>query len=561
MIHHSAVVVLAVVLAAAIAGCGGKQKDAAATKTQPQQENTVTKKDELVPVLDSLERAYETACKGMGIANWNSYSKEGPADLDSAKAHFAKIFLDEKSAAMIDEWRDKSGSLADKLLSRRLELWHRLFIGGAVYADPDIAKMENDLQNKITNFKFSLAKKPITRAQVSNNLRQEKLQSQRHKLWSVTGQLSAATQTDLINLIKLRNAKAKKYHFDNYYSLALSLQAVDEQWLIKTLNFLEETTRPEFQDFMTSMKKKYRMKEMGPWDFDFALAKSASLPDKYFPSDSVFSIIHQFQRGIGFKVDSLPIKEVIKDIPYSGLSLAITIPTDSRFLVNPLAGKNFYSVAFHEYGHSLKAVHTKVDFPVLRGYEWIPGAQCSAYEEGIADMHGEFTEDPIWLSTYTQATEDDIQHYMEGRKFPALYRMRRLLKDFFIEYNLYKNPDQDAAALERAMFKKYLLVDIPETEQHQFAASIWYCSYPCYYQNYIVAGMIATQLQEAMTNRFGEKKFTDPKVSEWIIHQLYTTGETDEWTDRIKNATGKSLEPGAYLRKLGIDTAALSLKK
>ena len=513
----------------------------------------VTKKDELIPVLDSLEARYEKACARMGTANWNSYSKEAPADLDGAKAEFAKIFLDSATANMIEVWRGRSSSLADKLLARRLDMWHRCFVGGGVYADPAISKMENGLQQTITNFNFKYRGASTTRAKISNALRTEKRQSERHKLWSVASQVSAAAQDSLLALVALRNAKAKKFEFSNYYSLSLSLHAVDEGWLIKTLNFLEEQTRPEFEAFIASTKKKLRLKEFGPWDFDYALAKSNALPDKYFPSDSVFSVIHRFEKAIGFQPDSLPIKEVVKDIPYGGLSLAIRIPSDSRFLVNPTVGKGFYYTAFHEYGHSLKAVNTTVESPILKGYEWIPGAQCAAYEEGVADMNGEFTEDSLWLKSYTKAKPKDIERYMESRKLPALYRIRRLMKDFFIEYEMYRNPKADMALVEREMYKKYLLVDLPEDEPPQFAASIWYTSYPCYYQNYIISGMIATQLQEALTDQFGAEKISNEKVSDWIVKQLYATGETDEWTERIRNATGKSIEPGAILRKLGID--------
>ena len=202
----------------------------------------------------------------------------------------------------------------------------------------------------------------------------------------------------------------------------------------------------------------------------------------------------------------------------------------------------------------MKAIHTHVEFPILKGYEWIPGAQCAAYEEGVADMHGEFTDDSLWLSTFTKVKTKELERYIEKRGLPTLYRLRKLLKDFFIEYEMYKNPQQDMAAIERAMFKKYLLVDLKESEPHQFAASIWYTSYPCYYQNYILAGMIATQLQEALTYKFGEAKISEPKAASWLIEHLYTSGEQLEWTERIRNASGKSLEPGAYLRKIGIET-------
>ncbi len=521
----------------------------------------VSRKDDLVVFLDSLEHRYENACYQMGTANWNSYSKEGLYDLDAAKQEFAKIFLDSTARSTIEEWKQKSSSLADKLLARRLELWHRCFIGGAIYADREVAAQENSLQQQITNFKFMFEGTPTTRAKVSNMLREEKNQAKRHSLWSITGQLSATTGDSLRQLVKLRNEKARAFGFPNYYSLSLALQAIDEQWLVNTLTMLEEKTRDAFEQFISSSKKKLHVKELGPWDFDYALREAVSMPDKYFPSDSVFGVIHRFQNGVGFPVDSLPIKEVVKDIPYGGLSLAIKIPTDSRFLVNPTVGKGFYGVAFHEYGHSLKAVHTDVEYPILKGYEWIPGAQCSAYEEGVADMHGEFTDDSLWLSVFTNAKTKEIERYIKGRGIPVLYRMRRLLKDFFIEYEMYKNPDQDMARTEREMFRKYLLVDVDTTEPHQFAASIWYTSYPCYYQNYILAGMIATQLQEALSNKFGEEKISSPHVAQWMIHYLYATGESEEWNERIRNATGKSLEPGAYLRKLGIETGKVITKE
>ena len=120
---------------------------------------------------------------------------------------------------------------------------------------------------------------------------------------------------------------------------------------------------------------------------------------------------------------------------------------------------------------------------------------------------------------------------------------------------MYGDPDQDMTALEREMFKKYLLVDLDPEESHQFASSIWYTSYPCYYQNYVLAGMIATQLQEALSSKFGDQKCHNRRLAEWISAHLYESGETEEWTERIRDATGKSLESGAYLRKMGLESA------
>lgn len=509
-------------------------------------------KNQLISYLDSLELEYENACVQMGLANWNLYSGSGKADLDQAKQQFSEIFLNKSIQKLIEEWRARSSSLADDTLSRRLELWWRCFLGGQIYSDSIIAVKENNLQKKITNFKFKYYDETITLAEINNRLRKEKNPKIRQKLWNVVSQLSAEAKDDLIELVKLRNERAKSLGFYNFYSLSLYLQQIDEEWLIKTLNSLEEQTNRKFQEFIDASKKKYRVKIIYPWDFDAIIYNWASISDTHFPKDSIFHILHKFHDNIGFKTDSLPIKELIRNIPFGGLNIGIKIPDDSRFILNPIDGIRFYQVAFHEYGHALQVVNTKIKYPILKGYEWIPGASCGAYSEGIAELQAQFVTDPEWLKRYTNATQDEIDKYIATKSFGEIYALRKTLKNFFFEYEMYKAPDQDLDSLEKAMFKKYLLVDIPNKTPHRFAASIWYTMYPCYYQNYILSEMIASQLYEVIVNKFGEKRIDNPDVSSWITSSLYANGEMEEWYIRIKNASGKSLETGAYLRRLNV---------
>lgn len=512
----------------------------------------VSTKDELILYLDTLEQKYEDACVHTGLANWNMYSREGKSDLDDAKKLFAKIFLDTLNQKTNEEWRGKAASLADKTLERRLEMWHRCFTGGRIYADSDIAKLENKLQRKIANYKLYLDGNRITQAEIGNEIRKEQDQKKRKRLWSTMGQISEAVKEDLVSLVKLRNEKAQSLGYYNYYSLSLYLQMIKEDWLLETMNKLDESTKEKFQDFIDASKKKLKVKKFDAWDFNAALYRWTSIADSYFPKDSVFKFLHRFHRNIGFNVDSLPIKEVVKDIPFGGLNVGIKIPTDSRFLLNPIDGKTFFNVAFHEYGHALQITRTKVDYPILKGYEWIPGASCAAYSEGVAELQAEFVNDAEWLLSFTSASQDEIDKYIATRTFSDLYSLRNRMKDFFFEYEMYKNPDQNLDSLERTVYKKYLLVDIEENVPTRFASSMLYVMYPCYYQNYILAEMIATQTFEVIVSKFGDERLTNANVSKWIIEHLYLNGEIEEWQDRIINATGKSLETGAYLRKLKI---------
>ena len=498
---------------------------------------TVSSKDELVLWLDTLETTYERACRQVGLANWHSYAKDAPYDLDGAKRGMGAIFNDTAAGRIIEEWRNRSNSLADKPLARRLEMWHRIFTGGRIYTDAGTAPLEDKLQQTITDFPFALDGKPVKRAALDSLLRTEKREQRRHAVWAVRSKLSAAAAPQLARLIAARNKLAAAAGYPDYYSLSLHLNGIDEAWLLSTIAALEEQTRGRYEEFTAASAHRLRQQRLHLWDLDYALRDAGDLPDRYFPGDSVFPVIHAFETGIGFHVDSLPISEGVRDIPYGGLNLAILIPGDTRFLVSPRKGHRFYETAFHEYGHALKAVHTASAFASLKGYEWIPGAQCAAFEEGVADMHAAFTDDSLWLATTAGIKPRVLEKYLTARDIPEIVRLRREMKDFAVEYAMYKHPDADLAKAEREAIGKYLLVDVDSTEAPQYAVSIWYASYPCYYQNYILAAMIAAQLQEALAGKFGSDRIADTTVAPWMITHLYAGGEQLEWNERIRNAT------------------------
>src|ERR1051326_1585321 len=124
MLRRVLVLVTAAALLIAEYSCKQKADQQVAKKT------TVDSKNELYVYLDTLERRYEHACERMGLANWNSYSQEAPFDLEAAKADLAEIFGATTARSIIETGRGRSSSLSDKPLARRLELWHRGFIGG-----------------------------------------------------------------------------------------------------------------------------------------------------------------------------------------------------------------------------------------------------------------------------------------------------------------------------------------------------------------------------------------------------------------------------------------------
>jgi Zn-dependent M32 family carboxypeptidase len=72
-------------------------------------------------------------------------------------------------------------------------------------------------------------------------------------------------------------------------------------------------------------------------------------------------------------------------------------------------------------------------------------------------------------------------------------------------------------------------------------------------QNYVLADLVAAQILKAVRERFGEDWLENPAVGPFLASTLWKDGETREWTDRVRDATGADLSADAYLALLGID--------
>ncbi len=507
----------------------------------------------LITMLDSLELKLEMASVHMGEANWNIYTGEGPADLDSVKKEFAEILLNEEYQKTVDTWQGRIGTQDNPLLARRLELWHRCFLGATVDNNPEIYSLENKLEKIIADFSYRLNSEAISRAQISQILRLEDDPGKRHRAWVVPAQLSWEVEEDLLRLRAMSNQKAGALGSPNYPRLCLSLQGVDRKWLEELMAGLEEKTRRPYQTLLDSLKRQWEVETLHPWDMDYLLHKTASLPDSYFTTQEALPILTRFLNAIGFPIETLPIRVVFKDIPYGGLNLAVRIPEDDRLLVGPVQGHRFYGILFHEYGHGLQAVYTRVKPPILKGYEWLLGNTSPGYSEGLADIIADYTQDPLWLTTYTQVPDSLISVYQRAKIQSKIYGLRSLLATITFELEAYGNLGADLDSLHKAFIRQFLFLEISEDEPASWAANTLLTTYPVYFQNYLLSSLISAQVHETMVAKFGEGVVDSVGVGQWLVKNLYEAGETEEWTRRIEKATGRPLGSSAYLRSLKLE--------
>jgi hypothetical protein len=511
----------------------------------------VSSKNDLYVFLDTLEKRYESAYSSVQSSIMYQAGFTDSVVTDSGWLEASKIFLDTSLYNTIVEWHNRSGSLADKELERRLELWYRVCLGGKIFFDPEINSLRQELQK---NYKDNLKKGQFPLPSLLPvSLRNEKRQIRRKEIYDRFSLQQTSLIPDYIRLVKLHNERVKEFGFPNYYSFLLYLEAIDEMWLLQTIGNLEKHSRTTYYTMLDAVKKKYRITEPAPWDLDPVYGIRPELPARYFPGNSMMANLRELSSSIGAPIDSLPIRIIKKKGNKTSRCFVISTPDDVRLYVGNGDGMEAYRECLHIFGKAFHAATINAQYPILKGYSFIPGAASASFYDGVNRTFQEFLDDSLRIANIHGIKSKDLQDYLTDRSMAELYNIRSLMYEFFTEYELYKDPDQNLDTLASVMYEKYLSDTTTGNIRLRFAPSLQNISFNGSYHTLMLRDIISAQLYEALMNKFGSDTTYMPKAAGWIINSLHRGGEMREWDERIKSATGKSVEPGALLRKLRIE--------
>jgi hypothetical protein len=501
--------------------------------------------------LDEMEAEFESANVRLGEATWNTYSGERVPDLDRAQEQLASLLTDESDRRMVEQWLSLADPAKEPVLFRRLIIWRNCFVSSAVDNVPELYNLKNRLQRRIAEFEFEFEGRKALRSELQKIQRTDPDRDRRHRAWLAAAPLAAANRDDLRRLITLRNRKSRNLGFRDYVDLVLKLQEIEEGWLRSTLHHLAETCRPLYAATLASLADRIGVSRMAPWDVSFAIRQGIQLADSFFPSDRTLERLFSTAKALGFEVDSLPIRTLVRDIPFGGYNVAVKIPGDTRFLVNPSEGQAIYTTTFHEYGHSLQAVFTATPWPILKEYEWVMGAHTAAYSEGMAEVMGDFVRRADWLGSVAGVPDAEIERY-ESQVLPAqsVIRLFDLLSNMYMELAAYSESGEDLGARDRTVMREIRLLEFPDEDPPLWEANTWYTSYPIYWQNYILASLIAAQIHDAITSRFGLSASSNPGIAKYLQENFYSRGNEIPWNDRVVRGTGKPLADDSYLHRI-----------
>lgn len=513
--------------------------------------------------------------KTLSLAWWNANTTGKDADFAAkveAQNKFDEALSDRDRFARLKAAKEAKPS--DPLLARQIQVLYLMYLEKQVAPEllKRITSKANAIEKAFNVYRAKADGKDLSDSEVRKVLKESKDDTKRRAVWESSKGVGAVVETDLRELVYLRNESARKLGFKSYHAMQLELNEQSQQDVLKLFDELDELTRGPFAaakkeiDIKLAAKLSIGVDELQAWHYHDPFFQESPAVfdvnlDSVFANADILRICREFYAGIG-----LPIADVIdrSDLyekpgksPHA-FCTDIDREGDVRVLANIVPNEYWMGTMLHELGHSVySSKNIPHDMPyVLRSDAHI---LCT---EGVAMMFERFSKSADWLQKFGVDVPDPTAYNKTGEK---MRRNRLLIFSRWcqvmlrFEKELYDNPGQDLNKLWWDLVEKYQLIKRPEGRNApDYASKIHIVSAPCYYHNYMMGELFACQVHATIARE--ELKSSDPanaiyydnkQVGEFMKKRVFAPGRSLPWNELTKHATGELLNAKAFAEEFG----------
>jgi len=530
------------------------------------------KERELKQFISAHVEKIKPLAKQRNLASWDAAASGKAEDYEKASAltlQIRQVYSDPKDFAFLKGLKG-SDAVQDPLLARQLDVLHNAYLANQI--EPELLKKIVDLGTQIeknfSTFRGTIEGKEVSGNDIKEILKTQTDSAQRKLAWLASKQVGPAVAQDTIRLVKLRNEAAHKLGFDSYHTLSLATGEQDVKEMDRIFEELYQLTNEPFArvksdlDRILAAKYGVAVSELMPWHYHDPFFQETPMVyeldlDVYYEGKDVRELATKFYAGIGLPVDSILAKSDLyeregknphafcEDMDREG---------DVRILCNLENNEYWMETILHELGHGVYfQCHD-------RGVPYLLREPAHTFTtEAIAMFFGRLSRNSVWmqqmldLSAAQRAEIEQVSDRYAQLKQLIFARWAMVMYNF--EKQLYANPDQDLNALWWRMVEKYQLVKKPEgRNEPDWAAKIHLPLYPCYYHNYLLGELLASQLHYHITHEVRELKSDDNvgyigrrKAGLFLRSKIFEPGAIYRWNEMIEKATGEPLTPKYFV--------------
>ena len=278
--------------------------------------------------------------------------------------------------------------------------------------------------------------------------------------------------------------------------------------------------------------------------------------DKYYKGKDIEKLTSSYYAGIGLDITDILANSDLYEKPgknQHAFCIDIDNEGDVRILCNIKDNSSWMNTMLHEYGHGVYDKYIDRDLPyVLRD----PAHTFTT--EAIAQMFGRFASNPQWLKDVVGISSKEkraiTEESLNTLRLEQLVFSRWAQVMYRFEKGMYENPDQDLNKLWWDLVEQYQMVTRPDNRQApDWASKVHIATSPCYYHNYLLGELLASQLYYYITKEifksedYKNQSFANNKaVGDYLLENIFKPGARYYWNDMIEKATGEKLTAKYY---------------
>jgi peptidyl-dipeptidase A len=543
----------------------------------PTNEEIAKMEKELKTYATAFEDKAKVMYKDVALAYFTASVQNTPENwkkLTDLQMKMNELYSDKATFKKVQDFRtffDNNGKsyMKDTLLARQLEVFYLSLIGNQV----DTAKLnavsrkQAEIETKYANFRAKALGKELSDNDVEDILQANKNSKQLQEVWEAHKLIGPVVAEDIKALVKMRNGIAKELGYTNYHTMSLTLSEQDPQDLEKLFDELDVLTRDAYAkvkseiDIVLAKQNKIKTEELMPWHYQNRYFQEAPKIfdvdlDKYYVKNDVVKLTEQYYSGIGMDIKPLIANSDLYEKPGKNQhAYCIDIDRDAgdiRVLCNVKNNTSWMETMLHEYGHATYSYYHGKNLPWL-----LKSAAHIFTTEAVAMFFGRLSTNPDWIQAMTGIKDKDKESIRETCSKQEQYRQlvfsRWVQVMYRFEKSMYANPDQDLNKLWWDLVEKYQLLKRPsERNMPDWATKIHIATSPCYYHNYLLGELLASQFRYSLTKQIGSKNpdtesfVGNKKIGDFFISKVFAPGARYKWNDMIERATGEKLTPKYY---------------
>jgi len=497
--------------------------------------------------------------------------KEDYQHLKTIRLEIRQIYRNAEEFAFLKKVKD-TGQIKDPLLARQLDRLYRSYLKNQI--PPDLSEklisLDAQIAEKYNTFRGTIDGKRVTNSDIHRILTTETDSSRREAAWRASKQVGEVVVGDLLQLVRFRNQAARQLGFDNYHTLSLEIGEQNVKELDEIFRELEEQTREPFrrlkQELDGVLAQTYALTpgELMPWHYHDPFFQRLPLVfqldlDRIYEKYDVKELARAYYAGIELPVDDVLARSDLYEREGKNPH-AFSQDADRcgkvRVLCNLDNNERWMETVLHELGHAVYSKYHQSDLPYL-----LRTPAHSFTTEAVAMFFGRLSRNAEWMRQMLNLPESDYQKIRQVSDKYTCYQQilfsRWAMVMYYFEKQLYADPDRDLNALWWDLIENYQLLRRPNGPLDAgWASKLHFVQAPCYYHNYMLGELLASQLHHAIVHRVLKLDSDrnvgyvgDPRVGSYLRQNVLAPADRFHWNEMIRRATGEHLATQYFVRQ------------